>query len=70
MKFLKNAVWNYLARSYKANGRAIDGTNAIDIFAVLVRHVFATAPPFVIQIGANDGRMADPLCGLITPEWR
>lgn len=70
MKFLKDAVWRYLARSYKANGRAIDGSNAIDIFAVLVRHLFAAAPPFVIQIGANDGKTADPLCGLITPEWR
>lgn len=70
MKVLKDAVWRYLARSYKANGRAIDGTNAIDIFAVLVRHLFAAAPPFVIQIGANDGKTADPLCGLITPEWR
>lgn len=70
MKVLKDAVWRYLARSYKANGRAIDGTNAIDIFAVLVRHLFSAAPPFVIQIGANDGKTADPLCGLITPEWR
>lgn len=70
MKFLKDAVWRYLARSYKANGRAIDGTNSIDIFAVLVRHLFTANPPFVIQIGANDGKMADPLCGLITPEWR
>lgn len=70
MKFLKDAVWAYLARSYKANGRAIDGSNAIDVFAVLVRHLFSSVPPFVIQVGANDGKMADPLCGLITPEWR